>query len=137
MRAVVEQLHTLPAHVVLRTVETAQVPHIAPDRRLVIDGLGYTDDGILPATARFGYAGGSDVPAVLAKIAERGGEAAVDIDRATYFLSTIELDQTDAPGMSAWRKRLFLATSTLTADAGDQFGLPRERTVRLGSRIPL
>jgi KUP system potassium uptake protein len=104
---------------------------------LVIDGLGYTDDGILHATARFGYADGSDVPAVLARIAERGGEAAVDLDRATYFLSTIELDQTDAPGMSAWRKRLFLATSTLTADAADHFGLPRERTVRLGSRIPL
>jgi KUP system potassium uptake protein len=137
MRAVVEQLHTLPAHVVLLTVETAQVPHIAPDRRLVIDELGYADDGILHATARFGYADVSDVPAVLAHLAERGGEAAVDIDRATYFLSTIELDQTDAPGMSAWRKRLFLATATLTSDAADHFGLPRERTVRLGSRIPL
>ena len=37
--------------------------------------------------------------------------------------------------MSRWRKSLFLATSHITADAADYFGLPRDRTVILGSRI--
>jgi KUP system potassium uptake protein len=37
--------------------------------------------------------------------------------------------------MSRWRKNLFVATSHITADAADYFGLPRERTVILGSRI--
>ena len=41
----------------------------------------------------------------------------------------------DAPGMSRWRKHLFVATSRITADAAEYFGLPRERTVIMGSRI--
>jgi KUP system potassium uptake protein len=137
MRAVVEQLHTLPAHVVILTIETAQVPHVAPAARLALDDLGFRDDGILHATATFGYMDDTDVPAVLAGIAADDPEVPVDISSATWFLSTIELDETDAPGLAPWRKRLFLATSTLTADAADHFGLPRERTVRLGSQIPL
>jgi KUP system potassium uptake protein len=37
--------------------------------------------------------------------------------------------------MARWRKRLFVATSHVTADAADYFGLPRERTVIMGSLI--
>ena len=37
--------------------------------------------------------------------------------------------------MSRWRKRLFIATSQITADAAEYFQLPRERTVIMGSRI--
>ena len=37
--------------------------------------------------------------------------------------------------MSRWRKRLFLATSRITADAAEYFRLPRDRTVIIGSRI--
>jgi KUP system potassium uptake protein len=39
--------------------------------------------------------------------------------------------------MSRWRKRLFVATSRLTADAAEYFRLPREDTVIMGSRIEL
>jgi KUP system potassium uptake protein len=37
--------------------------------------------------------------------------------------------------MSRWRKTIFLATSRITAHAADYFGLPRDRTVIMGSRI--
>ncbi len=37
--------------------------------------------------------------------------------------------------MAAWRKRLFIATSFVTSDAADYFGLPRERTVIMGSQV--
>ena len=53
----------------------------------------------------------------------------------TWFLSTIELYVGDAPGLSRWRKRVFLATSRITADAAEYFHLPRDATVVLGSRI--
>ena len=39
--------------------------------------------------------------------------------------------------MSRWRKRLFVATARLTADAAEYFRLPRDRTVIMGSRIEL
>ena len=52
-------------------------------------------------------------------------------------MSRIELVQGHAPEMSRWRKRLFIATSRITADAAEYFQLPRERTVIMGSRIGL
>ena len=67
--------------------------------------------------------------------AAAGLECPLEVDEASYFLSTIELRVGDAPGMSRWRKRLFVATSQITADAAEYFGLPRERTVIMGSRI--
>jgi KUP system potassium uptake protein len=39
--------------------------------------------------------------------------------------------------MSRWRKRLFLATARLTADAAEYFRLPRDRTVVMGARVEL
>jgi KUP system potassium uptake protein len=39
--------------------------------------------------------------------------------------------------MSRWRKRLFIATSRITADAAESFQLPRDGTVVMGSRIEL
>jgi KUP system potassium uptake protein len=50
-------------------------------------------------------------------------------------LSRIELIAGDAPGMARWRKGLFVATSQITADAAEYFGLPRERTLIVGSQI--
>ncbi len=55
----------------------------------------------------------------------------------SYFLSTIEVRPGNTPGMSRWRKRLFIATTRLTADAAEYFQLPRDRTVIMGSRIEL
>ncbi len=51
----------------------------------------------------------------------------------SYFLSKIELRLSRTPGMSQLRKRLFLATSHLAADPVEFFGLPRERTIVIGS----
>jgi KUP system potassium uptake protein len=39
--------------------------------------------------------------------------------------------------MSRWRRQLFVATSGITADAAEYFGLPRDRTVIVGSRVDL
>ena len=62
-------------------------------------------------------------------------EGRIAVDGASYFLSNIELVVGAAPTMSPWRKRLFIATSHVTADAAEHFGLPRDRTVIMGSRI--
>jgi KUP system potassium uptake protein len=36
--------------------------------------------------------------------------------------------------MAPWRKRLFIATSYLSTDAAQYFGLPPDRTVIMGER---
>ena len=62
-------------------------------------------------------------------------EGVIDVDRASYFLSKIELTKGSAPTLARWRKQLFIATSHLTADAAEYFGLPRDQAVIMGSRI--
>ena len=135
MRANFEHNHILHAHVVILSIETLPVPYVSTADRLRLDDLGYTDDGISHVTARFGYMQDPNVPSVLALADAAGLEGPLDLGEASYFLSTIELRVGDQPGMMRWRKRLFVATSRITTDAAEYFGLPRERTVIMGSRI--
>ena len=135
MRACVERLQTLHEHVVILTIETLPVPRVAAGERLLVDDLGYTDDAITHATARFGYMDQPDVPAVVRQLESAQTECVIDASGASYFLSTIDLYRGDAPGISRWRKTLFLATAQITADAANYFRLPRDRTVIMGSRI--
>jgi KUP system potassium uptake protein len=135
MRANVEHNRILHTHVVILSIETMLVPHVPPAERLVIDALGHDDDGILHVAARFGYVDEPNVPDVLQLLREADIESPLDPGEVSYFLSTIELHAGDAPGMSLWRKRLFLATSRITADAAEYFHLPRDRTVIMGARI--
>ena len=76
-----------------------------------------------------------DVPADPRLIAKEPIETPIDVDGASYFLSTIDLARGDGRELSRWRKTLFLATSRVTADAAEYFRLPRERTVIVGARI--
>ncbi|HEX6204719.1 MAG TPA: KUP/HAK/KT family potassium transporter [Solirubrobacterales bacterium] len=135
MRANVEHNQILHEQVVILSIETLPVPSVAVDERFTVDDLGYSDDGISHLTARFGYMEQPDVPAALRQAADAAPALAVDVAEASYFLSTIELRAGDAPGMTRWRKRLFLASSHVSADAADYFALPRERTVIMGSLV--
>jgi KUP system potassium uptake protein len=117
------------------SLETLPVPRVPAGERIEIDDLGFQDDGIFHATARYGYADDQNVPALIPLMRDAAIESPLDEDNLSYFLSTIELTRGNRPGMSAWRKRLFLATAHVTADAADYFHLPRDRTVIMGSRI--
>jgi len=76
-----------------------------------------------------------NVPHTLRLLDPTKTEGPISVDGASYYLSKIELKKGTAPTTAAWRKRLFIATSYITADAAEYFGLPGERTVIMGSRI--
>jgi KUP system potassium uptake protein len=86
--------------------------------------------------ARYGFQEQPDVPAIVREAAGHL-EAPVDLRDIAYFLSKIAIVETDAPGMAPWRKRLFLATAHIAADATEYFQLPRHGTVILGSAIEI
>ncbi|WP_454198281.1 potassium transporter Kup [Nocardia sp. Marseille-Q1738] len=135
MRANVEHNQVRHKHVVIMSIETEPVPHVPAEERITVDSMGYAEDGIIHVRARFGYMEHQDVPGALALLPPDSTEGPLRLDEASYFLSTIELRRGTAPTMAPWRKRLFIATSYITADAAEHFGLPRERTVIMGSRI--
>ncbi|MET8977963.1 potassium transporter Kup [Streptomyces sp. NPDC004539] len=135
LRANVQHNHVRHEHVVILSVETEPVPRVPADRRVSVDSLGYADDGIIHVTARFGYMETPDVPGALALLDPADTEGPLRLDEASYFLSKIDLRRGSAPTMAPWRKRLFVATSYITADAAEHFGLPLDRTVVMGSHI--
>jgi KUP system potassium uptake protein len=137
MRATVEHLRTLHEHVVIVAIDTEPRPHVPPEDRLLISDLGFRDDGISHVLARFGFQDMPHVPNVLRAANDRGLECPLEVDEASYFLSKIELDIGDTPGMARWRKRIFLATAHLASDPVDYFALPRHRTLLMGSIIEL
>jgi KUP system potassium uptake protein len=137
LRANVEHNEILHKHVVILSVETRSVPHVPPEERLQIDDLGYEEERIIHVTAHFGYMDQTNVPELMPLIPDADIQSALHDDRLSYFISRIELVQGPAPSMSRWRKRLFIATSRITADAAESLRLPRDRTVSMGGVIEL
>ena len=135
MRANVEFNHVLHEHIVIMSIDTLPVPRVADSERIEVDELGRANDGIIHITAHFGYMQTPDVPAVLRLLDPEHTEGPIAIDDAFYVLSKIDLTMGESQTMAPWRKRLFIATSYLTADGAEYFHLPRDRTVMVGSRI--
>ena len=137
LRANVEHNHVLHDNVIILAIAPLNVPHVPEAERLTVDDLGYKRDRIYHVTAHFGYMDVPSVPALLPLIRKQRPEGPLPGTQISYFLSTIEIRKGDTPGLSVWRKRLFIATARLTADAAEYFKLPRDRTVIMGSRIEL
>jgi KUP system potassium uptake protein len=135
MRANVEHNRVLRRHVVIMSIDTVPVPRLSDDERITIDELGYKRDGIIHVSACYGYMERPNIPAALRLLDPAHTEGHIDVDGATYFLSKLELAAGDEPTMPRWRKRLFITTSYITADAAGYFSLPLEQTVIIGSRI--
>jgi KUP system potassium uptake protein len=135
LRANFQHNHVRHEHIVILAIETEPVPRVAPDQRITVDELGYPDDRIVHVTAKYGYMETTNVPALLRKLRPADVEGALKLEDVSYFLSKIELRIGPKPTMAPWRKRLFIATSFITADAAEHFNLPRDRTVIMGSHI--
>ena len=122
---------------IILSIETAPVPRVPETDRIAVDDLGNPDDGVFFVSARFGYMERPNVPAALRLVDPMTTEGAIDIDAATYFLSRLELCSGRERTMAPWRKRMFIATSHIAADAALYFGLPLGRTVIIGARIEI
>src|SRR4051812_4500037 len=137
MRANVEHNRVLHRHVVVMSIDTVPVPRLSDEERITIDELGYKRDGIIHVSAGFGYMERPNVPHALTLLDPAHTEGKIDVGSASYFLSKLELAAGEEATMAPWRKRLFIATSYITADAAGYFKLPLDRTVIIGSRIEI
>jgi KUP system potassium uptake protein len=135
LRENVDHNHVLHEAVVVVSVETVKVPHVDRADRVVVDDLGYRDDGIMHVSVRYGFQDKHDVPEALRQAIEEGLEVEVDVDDATYFVSRVTIVRGDAPGMSAWRKKLFLSMANSSTSPVDVFCLPEHRIVTIGSYV--
>jgi KUP system potassium uptake protein len=139
LRNNVEFNRVVHEHVIIVSVVAENVPHIPRSERLSVDELGYTDDGIVHLSARFGFQDEQDVPAVLRDAFALTSELEVDTDAALYFLSrvSVERGQKRADGMSPWRTWLFIGLAHNAANPAAYFQLPVHRTIVMGSQVEL
>ncbi|HET6868015.1 MAG TPA: KUP/HAK/KT family potassium transporter [Solirubrobacteraceae bacterium] len=138
LRADVEYTHTLPEKVLIVSVETISIPHVETFDRCAVEVLGRGLFKIVHLTARFGYHDDLNIPEALAEARKQGLlERNLDLEHASYFVSRITITPSDSPGMPRWRKSLFIAMARNASSAIEHFGLPTNRTVILGSQVPL
>ncbi len=137
LRDNVDHNHVMHESVVIVSVETELVRHVDRCERVVVNDLGYEDDGIAHLTVRYGFQDDHDVPAALGQAAAQGLSVEIDVENATYFVSEITIVRGDAPGMRTWRKKLFLAMSRTSTSPVEYFRLPERRIVTMGSYIEL
>ena len=137
LRRGLEYNRALHETIVIISIETTKAPYVPEADRLVVDHLGFEDDGISHLTARFGFQEPTDVPRLLKLAEERGIEGEIDCDGAVYFLSQISIVPGAHHGLQRWRKHLFIALARNASSPVDYFKLPRERTISIGSQIEL
>jgi KUP system potassium uptake protein len=123
--------HVLHEHVLLLTIETALLPHVAHDARLQFRELG-------PATGRavltFGFLDEPDVPQALARLPPAWRQDAM---RVSYVLGRETLVPSARPGMARWRETLFAAMMRLSGSSMEYYRLPPGRVIELGSQVTI
>ena len=137
LRENVDHNHVLHESVLIVSVETRRVPHVPQADRVVVDDLGYEDDGIVHLNVVYGFQDVHDVPAALHRAVEMGLETECDIQNATYFVSQMTIVVGSDRSMARWRKKLFLALSRGSATPVAFFELPEDRIVTMGAYVEL
>ncbi len=119
-------------YVVILTVSTAPVPHVAPDDQLTFEALGH---GVFVMRSVYGFMQDPNVPDALRAAQNRGLE--IDADDVTYFLGRETILVTHRRGMAMWREKLFVLMTRNAVRATAFFRLPPERVVELGVQVEI
>jgi KUP system potassium uptake protein len=136
LKADVEHYGVLHDKVLIVSVEQTSVPYVEPADQFAVETLGSGLYKIQHVMIRAGYRESVNVPEALALARKRGLLARnLDLEHASYFVSRMTITPTAVPGMSRWRKLLFVMLARNSASPIDHFGLSADRTVLVGSHI--
>jgi KUP system potassium uptake protein len=129
---IVRHLDVFPERSILVRVVTEPVPHVPEAERFDLKDGG---DGVHRVEVRYGFMEEPDVPAVIARLRERG----LDVDPAevVYILGRETILATKRRGMAVWRERLFGFLARNAARATAFYGLPPLQVIEVGAEIDL
>ncbi len=138
LRAQVEHNHAFHEKVVIVSLDQVSIPRVEKSDRFSSEKLGKGLFKIMYVTIRVGYRDRSNIPEALAQARKQGFlDRNFDLEHASYFVSRMTIVPSDQPGMSRWRKGIFIGMARNAASPIDHFGLPSERTVMTGSQVAL
>jgi KUP system potassium uptake protein len=127
--------HTKALHerVIIMQVETEDVPHVPPERRLEINEVGR---GFYSMLVRYGF---MDEPNIMRAVAQcRMQHLHINLMETSFFIGREKLRP--RPRRTAfwrWRDRLFIFLTNLALDATEFFRIPPNRVVELGGQIEI
>ncbi len=124
--------HVLHERVILLTVVTEDLPKVPPPDCIEIHSLGA---GIFRIIVHRGFMESPEIEGLVRLLAHHG--FTIDLMKTSFFLGRENLVPTLRPGMSRWRKRLFILMSRNAVSATDFFGLPVNRVVEFGIQVEI
>ena len=138
LRAEVEHNGVFHDRVVSVSVESIGLSHVDDHDRLEVEVLGEGLFKVAHVTIRSGYQDTSNVPKLLALARKRGKlPRNLDLEHASYVISRMIITPSQTPGMSAWRKRIFIFMARNATSPISHFHLPGDRTMMMGSQVGL
>ena len=118
--------------VVILTVKFLDVPHTNLDERANVEAMLY---GFYRVTINYGFKDEPDLPRDLMLCEARG--LLLDQMDTSYFIGKEILIGSDNKGMAIWRKKIFIGLFRSAETITNQFKLPPNRVVELGSQVTI
>src|SRR5215213_1383883 len=112
---------------IILTVITEEVPRLRDEGRVTVERL---SNCFLRVTVRFGFMESPSVPKALR-------EAGFDVDNVSFFLSRRALQASAQSGLPLWQDYLFIPMARSASDVSDQFCIPEDQAVEVGTRITI
>jgi KUP system potassium uptake protein len=122
----------LHEQVVLLTILSEDVPHVAPEERVEVQPL---EMGFVRVIARYGFVENPSIPDILKRGREQGLQ--FQLMSTSFFLGRETLIPSKKPGMAMWREALFSWMSRNARSATAFFRIPPNRVVELGTQVEL
>ncbi len=122
----------LHERVVILTVRFLDFPHTSQEERVSVEVLPYQ---FYRVTVQYGFKDEPDLPRDLALCKQFG----LDIDPmdTSFFIGKEILIASEKSGMSIWRKKIFIGLFRSAETITNQFNLPPNRVVELGSQVKI
>jgi len=117
---------------VLLTVKFLDYPHTSNEERVTVEDL---PNEFYRVTVRYGFKDEPDLPRDLVLCAEHG--LVLDAMDTSFFVGKEILIASNASGMAFWRKKIFIGLFRSAETITNQFKLPPNRVVELGSQLKI
>ena len=116
--------------VVILTVKFMDFPRTAPSDRVTVEVLPHA---FYKVTVQYGFKDEPDLPRDLALCADQG--LVLDAMDSSYFIGKEILIPQKSPEMAFWRKKIFTGLFRTAETITNQFKLPPNRVVELGTQV--
>ena len=118
--------------VVILTVRFSNFPHTNSAERVKVEALPYE---FYRVTINYGFKDEPDLPRDLALCNQYG--LVFDIMETSFFIGKEILIASEKSGMAHWRKKIFIGMFRSAETITNQFKLPPNRVVELGSQVTI